>query len=722
MKFKLLLIQIIALGCALTASAATLKTQQFPTSDFFRRLGTNETSADVKSALGVGVSTNGGTVTSVGIAVPPPFTASGPVTDNGTITIGLPNQAANSVWSGPSSGGIGAPSFRLLVPGDVPSLDGSKIGSGIIDPSHLGAGADLATFLRRDGFWVTPTVPLIGNGIGITNLSLAHATSSGSISSNGFDKLQISQADNGFWRSKPPLMIDSFYHYGTVWTSANISNELTSASSTNGGNPSLRSLWDIWYILDDGWQGGITNGILMPNLGKLNITNICAHAHANGVKLLLYVEPTASLSSDGFPTLGTNWQANARAWATWGIDGLKIDMTAGDPNDFADKITLFSELVAEARKGFVKPLAIFTGGWRDQVNASPGQTNAWLDQVTEIANATRIVSDNLSGWQEFCTNYVVDVYERNSALNKRGHWLHLDHVGDFDAAAGFRGTNIARGGISTFAMLSLPMSVPLIADNTDPPRYWELSRPDIIKLHSDSLCAPATRIYSNTFGSVWSRPLSWGGKAVMFLNHLTNNLYTTNINWVDIGFNSNQLCGVWDAWNSVLMTNTTGGFSMTVSNESAFVYFIYPTNTLAGLYPTDIPFQNWFQVDAASPTWAENAAAVPVLFFAPASTAKRISFTIPKTLVTTTKLKCVVRVNGNTTGNLKLYWLVGTELNNAFATDGSVFTVPVTSTTPTYFTNTFTVVANPDSCGMRFGLDATSTLIMNVYNITVQAQ
>ncbi len=66
---------------------------------------------------------SGGTVTSVAVAVPVGFTVSGsPVTTSGTITIGLSNETANTVWAGPASGLATTPTFRSLVAADVPAL------------------------------------------------------------------------------------------------------------------------------------------------------------------------------------------------------------------------------------------------------------------------------------------------------------------------------------------------------------------------------------------------------------------------------------------------------------------------------------------------------------------------------------------------------------------------------------------------------------------------
>ena len=55
-----------------------------------------------------------GTVFSVALAVPGIFNLSGsPVTSNGTITIGLQTQSANTAWMGPATGSAATPTFRV---------------------------------------------------------------------------------------------------------------------------------------------------------------------------------------------------------------------------------------------------------------------------------------------------------------------------------------------------------------------------------------------------------------------------------------------------------------------------------------------------------------------------------------------------------------------------------------------------------------------------------
>ena len=47
------------------------------------------------------------------------------------------NQSANTVFAGPTSGGVAAPAFRLLDPADIPSLDAAKITSGVLNNARV---------------------------------------------------------------------------------------------------------------------------------------------------------------------------------------------------------------------------------------------------------------------------------------------------------------------------------------------------------------------------------------------------------------------------------------------------------------------------------------------------------------------------------------------------------------------------------------------------------
>ncbi len=71
-----------------------------------------------------------GTVTSVAVTAPSDFTVSGsPITSNGTIAITAKTQAANTIKAGPASGAAAAPTYRTLVPADLPVATTGQLGA-----------------------------------------------------------------------------------------------------------------------------------------------------------------------------------------------------------------------------------------------------------------------------------------------------------------------------------------------------------------------------------------------------------------------------------------------------------------------------------------------------------------------------------------------------------------------------------------------------------------
>ncbi|MBL7740735.1 MAG: hypothetical protein JNK14_16065 [Chitinophagaceae bacterium] len=57
----------------------------------------------------------------------------------------LSTQTANTIFAGPSSGGVAAPSFRALSASDIPNLDAAKITTGILPVARGGIGLVLGT-------------------------------------------------------------------------------------------------------------------------------------------------------------------------------------------------------------------------------------------------------------------------------------------------------------------------------------------------------------------------------------------------------------------------------------------------------------------------------------------------------------------------------------------------------------------------------------------------
>ena len=125
----------------------------------------------------------GGTVTSVGLALPTEFTVSGsPVIGSGTLTGAWANQNQNLVFSSPD-GSSGTPSFRALVSDDIPNLDAGKITTGTFTASQIPS--------LDAGKITTGIFPVSRGGTGVGTV-----TANGLLYGNGTDPLNILAPQN----------------------------------------------------------------------------------------------------------------------------------------------------------------------------------------------------------------------------------------------------------------------------------------------------------------------------------------------------------------------------------------------------------------------------------------------------------------------------------------------------------------------------------------------
>jgi hypothetical protein len=106
----------------------------------------------------------GGSVTSVGLSMPSDFSVSGsPVTSSGTLTVAADSQAANTFKAGPASGGAAAPSFRAIVPADLPAATASTFGAVMPDNSTISIASGVISVASG-----VPTTPFAVWGSGTT--------------------------------------------------------------------------------------------------------------------------------------------------------------------------------------------------------------------------------------------------------------------------------------------------------------------------------------------------------------------------------------------------------------------------------------------------------------------------------------------------------------------------------------------------------------------------
>lgn len=363
----------------------------------------------------------------------------------------------------------------------------------------------------------------------------------------------------------PILGLNTYYNVGI-----NVSEALVKMWIDRSYEYGLVDLGWKYIIIDDGWQGGRTNGILYPDGNKFpNITNLVQYAHDRGLRIGLYTEPS-DITSDGLPGSKGYLEQDAATFASWGIDYVKFDVIS--PQDNQLKLDQAIEFTTAFRAAaFPRPVVVMSSGYRDFVtNFNPLAMSAALDMWRPVGDLGSFIP---SGYNNLWTNYV-DVWlgnaERYDYAVGPGHWIDLDHV-VLDE------TNTTRGTFAMSAMLCVPAITAYWATPSESPfRYQMMTNRALIRIHQDSLGKPARRVLSNDFSSVWIKNLDNGDRAVALLNHKTNVAVSVRFDWTNAGFSSNQQLSVFDCWKYAVVTNAFGSFSGDVPGMSAGLFILSP--------------------------------------------------------------------------------------------------------------------------------------------------
>ena len=167
-------------------------------------------------------------------------------------------KAANTVLAGPTTGAPAAPTFRALVPADIPTLNQSTTGTasnvtGTVVVANGGTGATTLTgYVKGNGtsaFTASSTIPSTDiSNTSFVDLSTSQAASGVKTFNNAVlckESLEIHNFNlvNGLWFQKS----DSTYPYRVILTNNNISHLIGGTSlytllfSNNNGSLSLKA-------------------------------------------------------------------------------------------------------------------------------------------------------------------------------------------------------------------------------------------------------------------------------------------------------------------------------------------------------------------------------------------------------------------------------------------------------------------------------------------------
>lgn len=176
---------------------------------------------------------SGGTVTSVGLAMPTQFAVTNsPVTGSGTLTAAWNSQTANSVLAGPTTGAAAAPTFRALVAADIPALSYAPLTSGTAILYGNGSGGFSSVTIGTGVSFVGGVLSATGSGGTVTSVTASSPISSSGGTTPNISISQASSTTNGYLSSTDWNTFNNKQPAGTYVTSVTGTSPVVSSGGT----------------------------------------------------------------------------------------------------------------------------------------------------------------------------------------------------------------------------------------------------------------------------------------------------------------------------------------------------------------------------------------------------------------------------------------------------------------------------------------------------------
>ncbi len=375
--------------------------------------------------------------------------------------------------------------------------------------------------------------------------------------------------ENGLART-PPMGWNDWNAFG-----CNVSDSLVRATADVFVSAGLRDAGYAYVNIDDCWmtRSRDAQGNLVPDPVKFpnGIKAVADYVHSRGLKLGIY-ESAGTATCAGFAGSLDHEQADARLFASWGVDYLKYDNCNNQGRPAQQRYTSMREALAASGR----PMVYSITEW--------GQNQPWLwaQPVGNLWRTTGDISDSFSS--------MLNIYRANVPLApyaKPGAWNDPDML---EIGNGGMSDTEYRSHFSLWAMMAAPLLIGTDLRNASAATLTILRNRDVIAVDQDALGVQAREVSSASGRHVLSRPLAGGDYAVALFNE---NSSTTTISTTAsaAGLPAASSYALRDLWSGATQT-TSSTISASVPAHGTVVFRVTPSGP-AGPGTTYLSDMSW---------------------------------------------------------------------------------------------------------------------------------
>ena len=339
--------------------------------------------------------------------------------------------------------------------------------------------------------------------------------------------------DNGLART-PPMGWNSWNKFG-----CNVSEKLIKEAADAVVSSGMKDAGYKYVVIDDCWQvSRDKDGNIIADAERFpgGIKAVADYVHSKGLLFGIYSDAGTGTCQNRPGSRGYEFQ-DARQYAAWGVDYLKLDWCNHSTQDSVSSYALMRDALAKSGR----PIVFSICEW--------GSTKPWLWAGT-VGNLWRTTGDIVDKWEgkeKWGGNGVVQILDLEDGLESYagpGHWNDPDML---EVGNGGLKLTESRAHFSMWCILAAPLMAGNDIRSMAPEIRDILTNAEAIAIDQDPLGQQGKRVRKSNGLEVWSKQLADGGRAVALLNRSASGA-DIPVSWTEIGYPDTLAASVRDIW------------------------------------------------------------------------------------------------------------------------------------------------------------------------------
>ena len=315
-----------------------------------------------------------------------------------------------------------------------------------------------------------------------------------------------------------------------------------------------------YVVIDDAWHESARDdaGDLVENRWAFphGMAWLAEEIHRRGLRFGLYT-CAGDLTCQGYPASRGREARDARRFASWGVDFMKVDWchTTGMEGEAAYRV--WSESVRAAGR----PMVLSICEW--------GRHRPWT-WGPRLGHLWRTGPDIQDTWAS-----VMDTLDRQVGLHEHAgpdHWNDPDML---EVGNGGMTDDEYRTHFALWAMLAAPLMAGNDVREMSETTRSILTAAEVVAIDQDALGKQARRIRSEGGAEVWSRELADGSRAVLLLDRAGDDR-DISVSWSELGLDPLVRVRVRDAWERTDLGVFDEGIDATLAPHAHALFRLTP--------------------------------------------------------------------------------------------------------------------------------------------------